>query len=263
MKLSTSPYETRQEIYRDDPWKFLMICFMLNQTSHKQVDTVRDAFFSRYPNAESMKFAKEEDVIDIIKPLGFYNKRAKSWKNFSSEWIHLTEKYDTQKPPVTEIAKLPGVGRYALDSWKVFQLYNYNIEVEDHVLVWYVEWARKEVEKLKGEQPYKPMTVFYVHVEDERGFINNWNKCRDYSCVVMARDYEEAIDKTKKIALNQENAKHIKILGFGHAKHEWVDEKSPMKSDPEYYSVRSKAALKSAKDGDILEHFSRGKKITL
>ena len=58
MRLQTSPYNTRQEQYRDDPWKMLMVCFMLNQTSHKQVDQIREEFFNRFPDAESFVLAK-------------------------------------------------------------------------------------------------------------------------------------------------------------------------------------------------------------
>lgn len=258
MKLKMSPYETRQEMYREEPFKMLMVCMMLNQTDHKQVDQVRHQFFEKYPNAESLEFADEKEIVSIIKPLGFYNKRAKAWKRFATEWILLTDLYGTQKPPVEEIAKLHGIGKYALDSWKVFQLYEYETKVEDHVLNWYVEWAKEEVETiLRNTKEWKPMSVYYVHMEDDRGFINNWNVCRDYACVVMARTQKEAIEKTKKIALNQHGAMHIKILGIGHGKHEWVNEKEPSKSNPEYYSVRAKAALEASKGKDLSEYFTR------
>lgn len=258
MRLKTSPYETRQETYRDNPFQFLMVCFMLNQTSHKQVDQVREEFFGKYPDADSLLLAEESDIAKMVKPLGFYNKRAKSWKRFAAEWKALTEDYGTDKPPVSQIAKLHGVGKYALDSWKVFQLYEYDTQVDDHVLNWYVDWAREEVEIIKrNTSEWLPRTVYYVHMEDERGAVNNWNVCKDYACVVMARTINEAIEKTKKIALNQQGAKHIKVLGIGHAKHDWVNEKEPIKSDPEYYSVRSKAALDACKDRDLSEYLNK------
>ena len=51
----------------------------------------------------------------------------------------------------------------------------------------------------------------------------------------MARTQEEAIEKTKKIALKREGSKHIKIAGIGHAKEEWVDEDKWLDTDPQYY----------------------------
>lgn len=98
MKLQISPYNTRQEEYREDPWKMLMVCFMLNQTSHKQVDKVRHEFFDKYPDAQSLLNAKDEDIVSIIKPLGFYNRRAKTWKKFCQESINATETHGTNVP---------------------------------------------------------------------------------------------------------------------------------------------------------------------
>ena len=82
----------------------------------------------------------------------------------------------------------------------------------------------------------KPYVVYYLHYKDDRFFVNNWNTCRDYACCVEAESIEQAIEKTKELALNQQGSSHIKILGFGHAKQEWVDNTSPLKSDDEYYN---------------------------
>lgn len=236
IRLETSPYDTRQEEYRDDPWKMLMICFMLNQTSHKQVDQVRHTFFDRFPNAESLTLASEPEIADTIRPLGFYNKRAKAWKEFSNQWIVAVDKYGGTNIPVIELEKMRGIGKYALDSWKVFQLYDYEVQPEDHVLNWYVEWALKEVERLKREgAEYKPMSVYYLHFEDDRGAIRNWNRCMDYVCCVMARTQGEAIEITESLALQQDGAMHIKILGIGHGKEEWTKMVQPMRTDKEKY----------------------------
>ncbi len=110
MRLQTSPYETRQEEYRDDPWKMLMVCFMLNQTSHKQVDQVRHEFFQRYPNAEALLEAEESEIASVIKTLGFYNRRAKAWKRFSKQWIEAVEEYGTSVP-ISVLQDMKGVGR--------------------------------------------------------------------------------------------------------------------------------------------------------
>mgnify|MGYP003657283686 CR=1 FL=1 len=232
MRLETSPYNTRQEQYRDDPWKMLMICFMLNQTSHKQVDQIRDAFFNRFPNPESLTAASESEIAEMIRPLGFYNRRAKSWKLFSEQWIAAVDKFGGTDISPEELSKMRGIGKYALDSWKVFQLYDYDIEVDDHVLNWYVDWARVEKERLIREsKPWKPMSVYYVHFEDEREVFPNWKNCKDHVCCVMARTNKEAIEVTKSIALDQEHARHIKILGIGHCKEEWTDFPQPMTTD--------------------------------
>jgi hypothetical protein len=232
MKLQISPYNTRQEQYREDQWKMLMICFMLNQTSHKQVDQIREEFFNKFPNAESLVAANEAEIAQEIKILGFYNKRAKAWKEFSLQWIEAAKKNHGTDIPVYELEKMRGVGKYALDSWKVFQLYDYDIEVDDHVLNWYVDWARVEKERLIREsKPWKPMSVYYLHFEDDREAIPNWNKCKDYVCCVMARTQNEAIEVTRSIALDQKKARHIKILGIGYCEEAWTDYEQPMTTD--------------------------------
>lgn len=121
-------------MYQHDPWKMLMVCMMLNQTSYKQVDKVRNDFFDAFPDAERLANAREEDIINIIKPLGFYNRRAALWKKFSSAWLSWNKE---------NVMDLPGVGKYASDSWKIFQEFNYNVQVEDKELKRYLQWINE------------------------------------------------------------------------------------------------------------------------
>jgi len=108
---------------------------MLNQTSYKQVDRVRHEFFSRFDSPETLIKASDDEIIDIIRPLGFYNRRAKQWKKFSLAWME----WDG-----VNINDLPGVGKYASDSWKIFQEGVYDIEVEDKELKKYLQWINNE-----------------------------------------------------------------------------------------------------------------------
>lgn len=139
-----SPYFFEQEKYIDDPWKMLIVCFMLNQTSYKQVDKVRKVFFEKYPNASELIQGSDEEIISIIRPLGLYNKRCKMWKRFSREWLEL-KTFDRNT-----IKELTGVGKYALDSWKVFQESDIYTEVQDKELKKYVKWAKNlKIQKIQ------------------------------------------------------------------------------------------------------------------
>jgi endonuclease III len=229
MRLENSPYNTVQEEFRDDPWKMLIACFMCNQTGFKQVNKVKGPFFERFPTPQSLVDANDEEIVAIIKPLGFYNKRAKGWKEFSKQWIDATSRYHTNILPIQEIERLKGVGKYALDSWKVFQLYQYDIEVDDHVLNWYVDWAKAEVERLLRESsPMRPITVYYLHMKDDRGFSSNWNTCHDYAKTVLARTTNEAIERVKEKVLCKEGAIAIKVMGVVPGKYEWLDTLTPI-----------------------------------
>jgi endonuclease III len=221
-RLQESPYQTRQEEYRDEPWKMLMVCMMLNQTSHKQVDQVRHEFFSKYPTPQAVVDGDSIEMAELIKSLGFYNKRVKSWKRFCLEWMDLTLSYDTEQDiPYEKIESLHGIGKYAVDSWRVFQKYEYDIEVQDHVLVWYVEWAREEAKRQERESSeWKPTVVYYLHYKDQHLMLHDWQARQDYSCCVMARTIEEAIERAKQVAKND----RIKIMGVVPGRLEWVSD---------------------------------------
>ena len=235
MRLPVSPYNTRQEQYRDDPWKMLMVCFMLNQTSHKQVDQVRGEFFLRYPDAKALLEAPDDEVRELIRPLGFYNRRVKAWKKFCQQWLDVGQ----DAPSLAQLIEMSGVGKYALDSWKVFQLYQYDTQVDDHVLNWYVDWARVEVERLAREsQEAKPHVVHYLHYRDERFMDPNWMRCQDYAACVMARTMQEAREKVEAIAMKSPGALKIKVVGITMGKPEWVNEGSPITTDESVYRQR-------------------------
>ena len=120
-----------QEIYLTDPWKMLVCCMLVNLTNRIQVDTVRDKLFNVYPTPQDMMRAKHSDLVDIIKPLGLYNTRA-------DRLIKMSEGYVKGFKSVDE---LYGIGRYAKDSWDIFQNKNNNVKPTDKVLQ---EYLRQE-----------------------------------------------------------------------------------------------------------------------
>ena len=117
-----------QEIYRDDGWKMLVCCMLVNLTNRIQVDTVRDKLFNVYPTPQDMMRAKHSDLVDIIKPLGLYNTRA-------DRLIKMSEGYVKGFKSVDE---LYGIGQYAKDSWEIFQMNNVRIKPKDKVLQEYL-----------------------------------------------------------------------------------------------------------------------------
>ena len=121
-----------QEIYRDDGWKMLVCCMLVNLTNRKQVDTIRDKLFSRYPTPQDMMKAEHSELVDIIKPLGLYNTRA-------DRLIKMSEGYIKGFKYVDE---LYGIGQYAKDSWDIFQNSNLNIKPRDKVLQEYLRQER-------------------------------------------------------------------------------------------------------------------------
>jgi methyl-CpG-binding domain protein 4 len=109
----------------------LVCCMLVNLTNRKQVDTIRDELFIKYPTPKDMMRAKHTDLVDIIKPLGLYNTRA-------DRLIKMSEGYVNGFKSVDE---LYGIGQYAKDSWDIFQNSNLNIKPRDKVLQ---EYLRQE-----------------------------------------------------------------------------------------------------------------------
>ena len=110
------------------------MCIMLNQTSFKQVDPIRRKFFKKYPNAEVTSKADPNKMKEMIRTLGFYNRRTATIIKFSKQWLGDWK----------NVIDLYGIGRYASDSWKIFQEYNFDIEVTDKELTRYLAWLKNE-----------------------------------------------------------------------------------------------------------------------
>jgi len=128
---SISPLNLLQELYRENPWKMLVCCLFLNQTTRKQVDKIREQFFLKYPNPKSLLEHSDEEIENLIQPLGFKKVRTKRLKRFSEEFISR----DWKEP-----IELHGIGKYAQDSWEIFQKFNFNVQPTDGALIDYLNW---------------------------------------------------------------------------------------------------------------------------
>ena len=117
-----------QEIYQSDGWKMLTCCMLLNLTNRRQVDVIRDELFKRYPTPKDMMNADESELANLLKPLGLYNRRAKSLKKMSEGYVKGFKSVD----------ELYGIGQYAKDSWEIFQNNNIKVEPMDKVLQEYL-----------------------------------------------------------------------------------------------------------------------------
>ena len=133
-----SPYNLLQESLWPNEWRVLVSCLLLNLTTRKQVEKVIDKLFSKYPVPEDMIRANEDDLRSIIASLGLVNKRVKTLKRFSQEY--LTK--DWAMP-----IELYGCGKYANDAWRIFFRGDWQIvEPTDHALNDYHGWLKQTYE---------------------------------------------------------------------------------------------------------------------
>jgi methyl-CpG-binding domain protein 4 len=127
-----SPFGLIQEELRDQPWRLLVACVMLNLTSIRQVRPVIKLFFQKYPDAEACSMADLGELADMLKPLGLYNRRAATLVKLSIAFLKSWK----------DITDLPGVGKYAADSWKMFVEGRLDVEPSDSKLQKYLDWCR-------------------------------------------------------------------------------------------------------------------------
>ena len=128
-----SPYLLVQEFLRDEPWQLLCACILLNQSTAKSVWKILPEFLDRYPDGERLLMAPHEEVADLLRPTGLYNVKTKRLRS-------MTEKYLTGG--WTEPEDLPGVGRYAADSYNMFFRGRIVEDVEDKELKNYLLWSK-------------------------------------------------------------------------------------------------------------------------
>ena len=143
--LQATSFGLVQEALAHDPFRLLVAVIFLNKTRGHVALPVFYELMERYPTPPDLAAANLDDVVDIIQCLGLQNQRAATCINLAKAWL--------ERPPETgkryrvmhypkkgdgidlktgeiideeddrigwEIGQLPGVGAYAIDSWRIF-----------------------------------------------------------------------------------------------------------------------------------------------
>ena len=110
----------------------LLICVVLSaQTTDVSVNKVSPQLFGKYPDAEALAGAEQEDVQEIIRQIGMYKTKSRNIINLSKE---LCEKYDGQVPDdYDSLVALPGVGRKTANVVLAVGFGRQRIAVDTHV----------------------------------------------------------------------------------------------------------------------------------
>ncbi|PWN29204.1 DNA glycosylase [Jaminaea rosea] len=143
-------YGLVQEIITPDVFGMLIVTILLNQTTGRAAIPVFYDLLERWPTPSSLRDADLGMLTDMLQPIGLHNIRAKRLKDLGTMWceqppqlgvLHKSrvvlpstgrkrrkkklddDEEEPQKPtyPPTEISHLPGAGRYALDSYRLFR----------------------------------------------------------------------------------------------------------------------------------------------
>ena len=135
-----------QEKLCRDPFRLLIAVIFLNKTKGSVAMPVFYELMEMYPTPTDLAAARHQDIVDVIQHLGLQNQRAKKCIAFAQEWLenppvkgkryrrlHYPNKADgkdisVKESPIDddderiayEVSHLPGIGDYAIDSWRIF-----------------------------------------------------------------------------------------------------------------------------------------------
>lgn len=133
--LGRSPYNYFQERYCGrGGWAVLVCAVLLNQTNGKQLESVHETFFWRWPTCYHLAVADRDELEEVIKPLGLFRRRAATLLRLSAFYAFIWD----GRSPVTDV---PGVGKYGSDSYAIFIDGVIPDDVADKELKRYLEWV--------------------------------------------------------------------------------------------------------------------------
>jgi len=97
------------ELHYSDPYELLVAVILSAQCTDKRVNMVTPAFFERFPKAESLAAASQEEVFRYIRSISYPNNKAKHLVGMAKM---LVKDFGNVVPAeVDQLQKLPGVGR--------------------------------------------------------------------------------------------------------------------------------------------------------
>ena len=101
---------------RDFPWRRAESCYerivaelMLQRTQAVTVSKFYGSFLHRFPSWESLACATEQDLGDLLKPIGLWRRRARTLIHLSRTLVDLGCQFPSTR---TELEKLPGISQY-------------------------------------------------------------------------------------------------------------------------------------------------------
>lgn len=154
--ISAPTFGLIQEQLSLSPFRLLIATIFLNRTRGPVAIPVLFKLFDLYPTIEDMAAANHDDIVAIIRGLGFQNQRATKFISLARKWLESPPekgkryrklnyplkrdsadvapdevvpdeddhgddgRQECDKRVAWEIAHLPGVGAYAIDSWRIF-----------------------------------------------------------------------------------------------------------------------------------------------
>ncbi|SJX65146.1 uncharacterized protein SRS1_15953 [Sporisorium reilianum f. sp. reilianum] len=119
-------YGLIQEIVTPNVFRLLVATCLLNQTKGRAAMPVFWELLRRWPDEHHLAKADVVEVTDLLQPIGRHNIRARRLISMAQTMVEIpydesnSFKSRDRTAPDTPIGIYPGVGRYAIDSWRIF-----------------------------------------------------------------------------------------------------------------------------------------------
>jgi endonuclease III len=97
------------ELAFDNPFQLSVATILSAQTTDVRVNMVTPTLFERYPDAEALASAQQEDVEEVVRTTGFFRNKAKNVIGFARGLMG--EHGGAVPRTLAELSALPGVGR--------------------------------------------------------------------------------------------------------------------------------------------------------
>lgn len=123
-----------QQDLASEPFWMLTACILINRTHWRQVRPALEKLRAKGDGPEAMLQVPITELIEILRPLGFFNRRASVLRRFWVDW--------SKQPPKSswDVSKMAGCGDYAVQSYQIFVENEVPLGViTDHKLQWYLQ----------------------------------------------------------------------------------------------------------------------------
>lgn len=121
----------RCELFYNNHFELLIAIMLSAQTTDNKVNSVTPTIFKKYPTINDLANANHLDLVEILKPLGLANNKA---KNAIAIAKILLEKYNGNIPSEhEELTSLPGVGNKTANVFRAEGLGINAFAVDTHV----------------------------------------------------------------------------------------------------------------------------------
>jgi endonuclease-3 len=97
------------ELDFENPFELLVATVLSAQTTDVKVNQVTPVLFSRWPDAVALAAAPADEVMDIVRPTGFYKTKAANIQQLSRRLV--AEHHGEVPADLDYLVTLPGVGR--------------------------------------------------------------------------------------------------------------------------------------------------------